>query len=73
MISDTEVAKNISFLMLEIGARLNASVAEIQERCPNDEFTAYRRAVGSVMGEMFVEIMKPLYATHPEITPPELL
>jgi hypothetical protein len=69
---DKEMAGEISSLMLEIGARLNGSLSRVQERCPNGEFEAYRAAVGRLVGEMFVEVMRPIYLQHPELAPPEL-
>jgi len=72
MIDSEEVAKEISKLMLEYGARLDASVALVKERCTDEELRAYRRAVGKVMGEMLLEIMNPLYARHPDLKPGEL-
>ncbi|HIA1005765.1 TPA: hypothetical protein ACWO6X_004945, partial [Salmonella enterica subsp. enterica serovar Muenchen] len=34
-----------------------------------NEFKAYREAVGFIMGEMLIKIMNPLYEKHPEIKP----
>ncbi len=38
MIKDKEIAQNISRLMLDISARLNDSLIEVQEKCSKDEF-----------------------------------
>lgn len=73
MITDKEVARQVSELMLEFGAKLNASVALTKERCPESEFKAYRAVVSTLMGEMLLEVMNPIYATHPELKPKELL
>ena len=72
MISDPQVAHTVSALMLEIGAKLDASVAEVQAACPESEFVNYRRAVGSVMGTMLLDIMNPLYALHADLKPSQL-
>ena len=72
MIENEEVAKEISKLMLEYGARLNTSVALVKDRCTAEELRAYRMAVGKVMGDMLLEIMNPLYARHPDLKPGEL-
>ena len=72
MISDPAIAKKISDLMLEFGSRLDASVADVADHCKADELNRYRQAVGSVMADMLIEIMNPLYAMHPEIKPAEL-
>jgi hypothetical protein len=72
MISDEEIAKNVSDLMLEFAARLNASTAVVRDRCPTEEFHKYRRAVGQVMGDMLLEIMNPIYQRHPKLKPARL-
>lgn len=69
MISNADTARRISELMLDVGARLDASVALVQSTCDDAEFHRYRRVVGGLMGEMLIEIMNPLYATHPHLKP----
>lgn len=72
MIENVDVAREISDLMLEYGARLDKSVALVSERCSAEELKTYRRAVGKIMGEMLLEVMNPLYARHPDLKPKEL-
>ena len=69
MISNPQVAETVSVLMLEISAKLSASVADVQERCPEGELSDYRRAVAAVMGELLIGIMSPLYVAHPDLKP----
>jgi len=70
MISDATIAKSISDLMLEIGGRLNDSVAEIRAKCSYEEFAIYRKAVGVIMAEILLQILNPLYSRHPSLRPP---
>jgi len=72
MFKDKEIAGEISKLMFDVGAQLNASLLRVQERCPNSEFEAYCAVIGRVMGEMFVEVSMPIFSQHPELEPPEL-
>ena len=72
MISDPDAARRVSALMLEIGAKLDASIADVQASCPLPEFERYRREVGQIMRRMLLDIMNPLYDQHPEIKPKEL-
>ena len=72
MISNNQIAQEINQLMLEYGAKLDSTVAQVQRRCSSQEFEAYREAVGKVMGYMFFEIMSPLYEAHPNLKPKEL-
>ena len=64
-----DIAAQISALMLEYGAKLDESVRLVMEACPENQFLAYRAAVGKVMGEMLTEIMNPLYEEHPDLKP----
>ena len=72
MISSPEVAEKVNALMLEIGAKLNASIADVESSCPEEEFANYRRVVGKIMGAMLLDIMNPIYAVHPELKPSQL-
>lgn len=72
MIKDESIAKEVSELMLEFGARLDASLIAAQPQLSEDEFHWYRRAVGHVLAPMLLEIMNPLYRVHPDLKPPEL-
>ena len=72
MISSPEVAARVNSLMQEIGAKLNASIADVGSSCPEEEFTNYRRVVAQVMGTMLVDIMNPIYAVHPALKPSQI-
>jgi hypothetical protein len=69
VISNHQMAETVSVLMLEISAKLSASVADVQAHCPEGELTDYRRAVAVVMGELLIGIMSPLYVAHPDLKP----
>lgn len=72
MFENKAVACEIKDLMLEIGGKLDASLAVVQERCSGDEFCHYREFVGRLMGELLLEVMNPIYSSHPDLKPPEL-
>jgi hypothetical protein len=72
MIESKDVAKEISLLMLEYGAKLDASVALVQQTCGEAELRAYKQAIGILMGDMLMNVMNPLYAQHPDLKPREL-
>lgn len=69
LIKDKSVAQQISELMLEYSERINESIRLVQEKCSPEEFKTYRLAAAKVMGEMFLEVMKPLYREHPDLKP----
>jgi hypothetical protein len=72
VIDNKEIAKQVSQLMLDCGAKLDASVALVQSKCSSEELHAYRRAVGKVMGEVLLQVLNPIYAKHPSLKPPGL-
>ena len=72
MFANAEVAARVSALMVEFGMRLDASLLEVRETCPDAEFLAYRDPVSQMMFDMLVRVMNPIYAVHPHLKPPEL-
>jgi hypothetical protein len=66
---EREIARQISQLMLEYFAKLNASVKLVQDNCSSEEFQRYRRAAATVMGDMTAEIMIPIFKEHPDLEP----
>ncbi len=72
MIANRDTAKQILDELFDLSGRLDWSVATVRDRCPESELIAYRRAIGQVMGEMWVEVIRPILAAHPDLTPPEL-
>ena len=69
MIKNEVIAKQISELMLEIGDRLDRSVAVVHENCSLEEFSVYRRIVGTLMDEILLSVLNPLYGEHPSLKP----
>jgi hypothetical protein len=67
-----DVAEEINKLMLEYGAKLDASVRLVMESGSEAEFEAYRAAVGQIMGTMLLDVMNPIYREHPDLKPAEL-
>jgi len=72
MFQKKAVAAEISNLMLEFGSKLDASIVLVQQECDEEESKAYRSAIGKIMGEMLLEVMNPIYARYPELTPDKL-
>ena len=67
-----EIANELSQLMLEVAAKLDASIRLVQENCSTEEFQLYRKSVGQIMGIMLTEVMNPIYREHPDLKPREL-
>jgi hypothetical protein len=69
MITNPNIAKYVSELMLDIHNRLDESVARVNETCSPEEDAIYRRAVGRILGRILLEVLNPLYAAHPSLKP----
>jgi hypothetical protein len=72
MIENEALAKQVSDLMLDVGARLDASLIQMQSVLPESEFNWYRDAGSRILTPMLLDVMNPLYARHPALMPPEL-
>jgi hypothetical protein len=72
LFEDKAVSCEVNDLMIEIGRKLDDSLAMVRERCSVDEFCRYREFVGRVMGELLLDVMNPIYSLHPDLKPPEL-
>ena len=71
MIENDEIAKDISRLMLDTSRKLDQSLITVRKDCPQEEFLAYRTAVGRILGTILVEVLNPLFERHPELEPPD--
>jgi hypothetical protein len=67
-----DVAREISALMLETTEKLDQSVRRMRAQLPPAEFGTYGRAVGTILADIVMEVLDPLYAEHPDLKPPEL-
>jgi hypothetical protein len=72
MISDRATAEKVEKIMRGVSAQINESIRIVMEGDGANEFQSYRLAAGKVMGEVFLEILTPIYSVHPDLTPPEL-
>jgi hypothetical protein len=62
-----EIAESVLALMLEYSGKLDESVQLVKDTCTEDEFIDYRRAVGTIMGEMCIDIIWPIYREYPDL------
>lgn len=70
---DIEASEKINALMLDFSAKLNESVSFVMTNCADEDFKAYRLAIGRIMGAMYSGVMEPIYEAHPSLKPNELL
>jgi len=69
MLSNSEVAKQVSELMLDIFRRVDQSVAMVKQTCPAEEAKAYSKAAGRVAGAVVMDVLEPLYDRNPALKP----
>jgi hypothetical protein len=72
MISDKEFAARVLEETSGCFKRLNDLLVKAQEYLSEREFNELRLAVGKVLGEMYIEVERPLHKTHPELEPDAL-
>jgi hypothetical protein len=69
--SRTAAAKIVD-LILRQAAEQDRLLAELQRECPEEEFRRYRQMIGRSMGSLLDDVMKPIFQTYPDLTPPQL-
>ena len=69
MISNVDVARQISELMLDLFRQIDESVAMVKKTCLPEEAAAYQKAVGRVAGPIVMDVLEPLYNKHPALKP----
>ena len=69
---DRNVAKSILDLVFEYGGKLNDSMVRVKEECEEEDFHAYRRAVGKILETTFANVIEPIFAEHPDLKPDQL-
>ncbi|HVZ29803.1 MAG TPA: hypothetical protein VG839_05380 [Asticcacaulis sp.] len=67
-----ELSRQVSDAMLDVSAKLNASIGLVQEHTDDKAFNAYRLKIGTIMADIYSEILRPIYQEHPDLKPPEL-
>ncbi|WP_340115226.1 hypothetical protein [Pelagibius sp. 7325] len=72
MISNKEFAAKVLEETSTCFERLNDLLLDAQEILSDQEFRELRIAVGKVLGEMYVEVERPIHKAHPNLEPEAL-
>ena len=67
-----ETAKQVVSILLESSSKLEESLRLVASEGNADDTAYYRKIVAIIMGEMFVELMRPIFKEHPDLKPPGL-
>ncbi|PYX97667.1 MAG: hypothetical protein DMG71_02420 [Acidobacteria bacterium] len=69
MIRNADTAKHVSDLMHDIFRRIDESTQLVKKTCSAEEFAAYNKAIGRVLGAVVMDVMEPLYDQNPTLKP----
>lgn len=65
-----ELASQLNADFLSLDRNLNEYLRVARDQLSESEFHRLRRSVGDTLGIVYIDVMKNIYATHPEIKPP---
>ena len=66
---DKKTAEEIVGLMLDIGAKINQSIALVEESFTEEDFLEYRKNAGKFMGIILLDVMNPIFKEFPDLEP----
>ncbi|HEY3706838.1 MAG TPA: hypothetical protein VGL22_17375 [Terracidiphilus sp.] len=69
MISDKDVARQISDLMLDAFNRIEDSCELVSRSVPQQEAAAYSQAADRIIQPIVLDLLEPLFARHPDLKP----
>jgi hypothetical protein len=69
MLSNSDTAKRVSDLMLEVFRLVDESCAMVRDSCSEEEAAVYVKAVGRVAGAVVMDVLEPLYEKNPNLKP----
>lgn len=69
---DNATAEQVSRLTRHAIGSLNDAILVVRASCSEEEFHAFKRTVGRIMGAIIADVNHPIYDEHPDVIPPEL-
>lgn len=72
MLSNKETAREVEKMMQKCSAILDNSIRRVMKTCPEDEFKAYRRVIGAIMGDIYMNVKQPIHRRYPDLEPEEM-
>jgi hypothetical protein len=67
-----ELAREIKARAIDCSAKLDSSISAMAEEADPRQVSMYRRLIGEAMGELFINVLSPIYRQYPELEPEEL-
>jgi len=65
-------AQTISKLALRASDDLNSILIELLEDADAEKIAEYKKLIGSLLGEIYFSILRPIYELYPDLAPEEL-
>jgi hypothetical protein len=65
-------AEKIATLALRTSGDLNSLLIELIEDAGPDRTAECKQLIGSMLGEIYFRILRPIYKLHPDVAPDEL-
>jgi hypothetical protein len=62
-------AKTISELALRVSDDLNSILIEMLKDADDQKTTEYKKLIGSILGELYFGVLRPVYDLYPELAP----
>ena len=59
-------------MMRQCSGILDDSVRRVMETCSEDEFKTYRRVIGGIMADIYLNVMQPIHQKYPDLEPEEM-
>ncbi|WP_298353992.1 hypothetical protein [Rhodoblastus sp.] len=69
---DHDQAKAISELALRASDDLNSALIEMLKGADPQQTAEYKRKIGSILGEIYYGILRPIYDLYPDVAPDDL-
>jgi hypothetical protein len=67
-----QAAKTLLDVVTRHAAEQDSALRQIQQMCPIEEFTEYKKMIGKSMGAMLLEVINPIVSRFPDLKPPQL-
>jgi hypothetical protein len=65
-------AETVSKLALRVSDDLNSILIELLEDAGEQETREYKKLIGSILGEIYFGVLRPVYDLYPDIAPDRL-
>ncbi len=69
---NSKEAEELSILLMQITAKLDQSVKFVMDKDSPENFESYKSNVGKAMGDLYLEVLQPLWEKYPDLKPEQM-